>query len=674
MTAMYSIIQLNDNGRLDRSEVNRLIKNKLEWHASSDGSSDGAILNYYDSIIYKFHFDPSTFMEEYYSSLEDVLSFNQSTLVSNSDAESASQQQKINDRMYFDFFINGFMQQLFVHILTRRTINQFSTRYCASISSTTTPSGLHAVNDTPQEILKRHLLSKMMQSTRLPNALKCPLHDAVCNILDDYATELSHHQSCLLLPLRKKIRQVGIYLDMLEVGDSEARFTLNLHAKNTYYIRKCSQENAIRYEASKVFVFDLMFAGLASLHRSRRREAYLSTHPRVNVPATETQQRGRVQVCSMERGHVLLHNEETFFQNLDFVGILNQEPETVLTSAVEILELVAARNFLVHHLLAFLGTETDFMSSKHVRDYIKKHVDLSEPDKVHRIGNVFLKPNTDNVVSLEYQQASILMKNAIDHTIRRFKDKTFSTKQIRELLLLPWIRRVLVPVVIKAHSDAYKRSETLIQHSTAVRKRVSYLVFPEQIIETKYQGQRQMFQGSNRQTCAAYLFDALQQEIAPLILRGSLPSDIEMHAKTTDDKIYGHLGCIIDAVRMPRKQETSRIARRTYAVHFLKYFVQRPNKALAAAQDQSDQEGQEVEAGDASNKQDNEADKKKTPIVEINIDFQDHLRLYPLIQQDANLTNALDNNWYCIQDKCSLAAGIYAYLPWQQSFQKLTFH
>lgn len=660
MTAMYSIIELNDNGRLIRSELDMLIEEKLQWHKSSLDSSDGTFFNHHNAIIYKFKFDPSKFIDEYYRFLEDVLSFNQSTLMSSNNADLASRQQ-VDDRIYFDFFVNGFMEQLFEHIQTRRAINLSSTRYCASVASTASP-GSNPTRDTPRETLKQHLLSKMMQSTRLPNGLKCSLHDAVCKILDDYATEPLPQQSRLLLPLRKKIRQVGIVLGMLKEDDSEARFSMNWHAKNSYYIRKYALGNIKNYEASKVFVFDLSFAGFAS----KTVQSYLSAHSSALNPEdtkSRAQKRGRVQVCSIERGSLLLHNEETFFENLDFAGVLNQKPETFLTSAVEIIELVTARNFPVHHLLTFLGTETDFMSSQHVREYIKQHVDLSRPDKVHRIGDVFLEPNTDTVVFMEYQQASVSMKRAIDYTIRHFKNKTFTTRHATELLLLPWIRRVLVPVVMKTHADAFKRSEAHMQHATAVRERVSYFVFPEQIIETKYQGQHQRFPSSSRQNCAAYLFEALKQDIELLTLNGSLPSDIELHNKSGDDEIYGHLGCIIDAVRMPRKQETTRIARKTYAVHFLKYFVQKSKQqavAIAAAEEEEeDLEGDK----EATNKRQEEetADKQKTPIVEMNIDIQDHLTLYPLIRKDANLTtecHALDNNRYCIQDKCSVATGI----------------
>ncbi|GAN09918.1 hypothetical protein MAM1_0303d09451 [Mucor ambiguus] len=663
MTAVYSIIKLDDNGRLTNSELNVLIEEKLKWHKSALESSDGISYNSYDSIIYKFNFDPSKFIDEYYKSLEGVLSLHQPTLLSNNyNADVAYHQLQVRDRIYFDFYVNGFLKQLFEHIQTRRTINLSSTRYCASVSSTAL-LGPYSTRDTPRETLKRHLLSKMMKSTRLLNGLKCPLHDAVCDILDDYSTELLP-QSRLLLPLRRKIRQVGIFLRMLEEDDNEARFSLSLHAKNSYYIRKYSLDNGNHYEASKVFVFDLSFAGFAPLYKSKLVQSYLSARSSVEQAAAKAQKRGRVQVCSIERGSLLLSNEETFFEDLDFAGILNQKSETSLTSAVEILELVTARNFSVHQLLTFIGTETDFMASEHVRDYIKQHVDLSRPDKVHRMGDVFLEPNTDSVVFMEYQKASVSMKKAIEHTIRLFKNRTFTTENVTKLLLFSWIRRILVPVVMKTHLEACKRPQAHMQHTKAITERISYFVFPEQIIETKDQGQHQRFRNSSnsRQNCAAYLFEALKQEIEPLTLSGSLPCDIEIHNKSGDDEIYGHLGCIMDAVRMPKKQETTRIARKTYAVHFLKYFVQKSNQAAAVAEDQENEDSQEIQRGNAINKQDEETDEQKMPIVEMNIDIQDHLTLYPLIRKDANLTtecHALDRNRYRLENKCSVAAVLY---------------
>lgn len=658
MTAMYSIIKLDKDGRLSRSELDSLIEEKLTLHKFPSESLYGVALKDYNSTLYTFTFDPSKFIDEYYKFLEDVLSFNQSTLIPNSNTTFSSQMQ-VHDRIYFDFFINGFMEQLFERIQTIRPIELTTTRYCASIYSST--FGSHSTNSTPKEKLKQHLLSKMMQSTRLPNGIKCALHDALCDILDDYSCQ-SWSESRLLLLLKKKIRQVGILLGMLNEEDSEARFFLDLYAKNSYFVRKCAQGNVQNYEASKVFVFDLSFRGATKLYESKRAQPYVSASQNTTTIVSQVQKRGRVQVSKLAIGSLELLDNETFFEDLDFAGALNQKPETFLTSAVEIMELVTARNFPVHHLLTFLGTETDFMSSEQIRGYIKQHVDLSRPDDVHRIGAVFLEPNTDHVTLMDYQKASLPLKKAIQYTIRLFKNQTFTTKHLTELLLLPWIRRILKSVVIKAHIDAFVRSTASMQGTTAVSERVSYFVFPDQIIETKHQGQHQKFPSSKRQNCAAYLFEVLKQEIELETLRHSLPSDIEMHNENEDDEIYGHLGSILNGVRLCRKQKTTRIARKTYAVHFLKYFVQKPDKFAAAVDNLNDKTDQEATKEDVgSNKQDEKGDKQKTSIVEMNIDIQDHLALYPLIRKDANLTtecSALNNNRYCIQDKCFVATGI----------------
>ncbi|KAG1060292.1 hypothetical protein G6F42_028018 [Rhizopus arrhizus] len=95
MTAMYSIIKLDEDGRLSRSELDSLIEEKLKLHKFPSESLYGAALNSYNSTLYKFTFDPSKFIDEYYKFLEDVLSFNQSTLIPNSNTTFSSQMQYI---------------------------------------------------------------------------------------------------------------------------------------------------------------------------------------------------------------------------------------------------------------------------------------------------------------------------------------------------------------------------------------------------------------------------------------------------------------------------------------------------------------------------------------------------------------------------------------------------
>lgn len=600
-----------------------------------------------ETSAYKnFLFDPSRFIDEYYRFFEDVLSLNRLVLLSNDD--DIVSQWRIRDRLYFDFIIDGFIQQLLQQIQIDEDIYLPNIRYCASVSSTTSLEQASTAFDVPKERLKQHLLSKMMKSTRLPNGLKCDLHDAVCDILDEYSIIYGR----VMPKLKKKVQEIAIFLGTLEAGDSEARFAWTSNARNSFYRMKYASNNFHNYESSKIFVFDLSCE--SSNYPARARLGTRSSRTAV-IPLN----RGKVQVCNMTRGSMIFRDEEMFFEKLDFVSSLTQKPETNFINPVEILELVTARNFNIDQLLTFLGTETDFMASEHVRNYIKHNIDLSEPNEQHSVRDFFLMPNTENVVAMNYQKKSESMKKTVEHVIRLFKHKTFTTRNVEGLLLIPWIKRILVPAILKIYADNHEQSLSRLPGFN-VKNRVSYLIFTDQIIETKHQGRKQKTPGSNRQTCAAFLFDMLYQEIEFLRLSSSVSSDIEVYNEVADIDLCRRIGGIVDGAGMPRKKEMTRIARKTYAVHFLKYLVKKSTKIIVDEVEVKDQQ-ETSEGNDQDKKENKEKNSSETPTtVQIDIDLQDHLTLHPLIRQDADLTlecNKLNYNQYCIGDQCSVAAG-----------------
>lgn len=593
-----------------------------------------------------FSFDPSKFIDEYYMSFEDVLSFNRLLLLSN-DNDIASQW-TIRDRIYFDFFINGFIQQLFEQIQINEDIYLPRVRYCASISPTTTLEQAITMFDVPKEKLKHRLLTKMMQSTRLPNGLKCDLLDVVCDILDEYSIIYGRTMSLL----KEKVQEIATLLGMLEAGESEARFAWCSNARNSFYISKYASSNFHNYELTKVFVFDLSC-------ESSKYPIRAPSSTRLSRISAIPLSRGKVQVCSVSKRSKILRDEETIFENLDFVSSLIQKPETNFANPVEVHELVTTKNFNVHQLLTFLGTETDFMTSEHVRNYIKYNVDLSEPNEQHNIKDFFLMPNTENVVAMNYQKESDFMKKTIEHVIKLFKHKTFTTANVEKLLLIPWIKRILIPAILKIYADNYEHFFSPLPISS-VKNSVSHLIFTDQIIETKYKGQKQKNPGSNRQTCASFLFDILYQEIEFLKLSSFTASDIEVHNEVADMDLCRRIGSIVDGAGMPPKKEMTRISRRTYAVHFLKYLVKKSTKPIVDEPEKNDQ--QETDGGSDQDKKKikDKTNSDKSTTVQIDIDLQDNLTLHPLIRKDADLTlefNKLNYNQYCIGDQCLVAAG-----------------
>ncbi|KAG2212328.1 hypothetical protein INT47_001688 [Mucor saturninus] len=311
-----------------------------------------------------------------------------------------------------------------------------------------------------------------------------------------------------------------------------------------------------------------------------------------------------------------LKTENIFYDR----SLQEQEDKKLFANRVE-------NKILFEDTIFRLGSRINFMTPE-VSTYIKNNVDLSKPSDTHILEELFGIPADDDesAMNLWYRKlASDVTYNYVLHNIRRLRFSLITTELIENLMIIPWIKHLLAPAIVNL--CATRRAKTVPDSE------VCCLLFTVgEIVETKNKGLSPKTVGSSV-TCASFLLDIFNESLESSFAEnkgGPIP-----HRIIYDDspKNGRHMDIVINSILLDTMNiDVKRIARRTYAVHFLSHNVKKPL---------TPQTPFEMLPGSKL------------------ISAEDNLALYPLIKKDqdfSDTTKRLNSNFY-VGDECSLAAG-----------------
>jgi hypothetical protein len=616
-----------------------------------------------DYDIKSFSFDTDRFLNSFFHQLVTILRTHQ--LVFDGIDQYKPTEWNLRKQIYFDIFMTAFMQQLFEQIqldfYASFTFDIQNIRYCASISNSRVnvdygkgydydPMTAYEDEDTPIITLKRKLLSALTKTKDISSSLSSPMHSFLVQVLDKNAFPTK--DSILKKELPGRMSAVFQSIGMIERETSETRFFWRIFPVDFEYIdlgvpyfslQHYSVNQARSYGDNRLnmLVFDLAHD---SLDMSRNRE--IEPCCRVYMPDID--------------GMINCRNRFQVYQ-LKYDAFCNDTSISSYINGNIILKDIQEGEFTVYALLRFIGTETDFLKSKKLRDYIRTDVDLADPQRRHTIGDLFLEHNSEVVIKMHFRTASLHLMKTIQHAIRLFARKTVTTYHIQRFLLIPWIKYVLTPAVLNA--------QNLFLKSNRDRKyAMFYFVFTEPLIETAFGGRRS-FEYDMNETCSEYMIRELRNEIDSRI---ALFSHVTVRF-LPNAQVNRHFGCLIEGARFSssltgKPQLINRISRRSYAIHFLNHYV----KKTAIVSEKIKKEGEQIvdtkdgiknadNKGNGQKKDDGKEEKQSEKTI-ISIDLQDSLTLYPLVEKDAFLNSILnkrlDNTEFYVKNECSVAAGM----------------
>jgi hypothetical protein len=600
--------------------------------------------------IKNFSFDTNRFLDDFLPQIVTVLRKHE-RLIFEENFRYISINYMLRQQIYYDIFMKGFMQQLFEQIqLNYYALGKSDVQdicYCASISNSrmnfdygkifnydpTIPS--YEEEDTPMITLKYQLRVALVKVKGLSPRLCNSMATLLADILDKNAFPTADHIIKQELPVR--MSNVCQSIGMIEREASETQFVwqnLGLDIEPVdpgvpyfslmnYWIQstKLHLENK-----HNVLVFDL---GHDYLENRHNREP----EPKCRVYSSG------------------VHGVITSFNNakyrLNYNMFHYEKIRTPYARCITIIKGIQEGTFTIYELLAFIGTETNFLASEQLRHYIRENVDLADPERKHSIGDLFLECNFKDVIEMNFRMASSHLIPAIHDAIRLFAKKTITTDQIRSFLIIPWIKYISAPAFI----DTYKRFFSIIDNQYDT---LACFIVTEPLVETAFGGRR-AYQNTNK-TCSEYMLGELKDEI---ITRLAPIYNVTV-CFLPNAQVNRHFGCLIQGACLSRpntddQEVMERISRRTYAVHFLNFYVKKPSIMSEKTEKEERKKGKDREKND-------EERKKQYGKPGILLDLQDSLVLYPLLRKDYVLTinskKALDNATFYAKHECSVAAGM----------------